>query len=79
MILVGLTGGIGAGKSTVSSLLARHGAVVIDADAITRQLQEPGQPVLAAIVERFGSGVIDATAVSTDLRSRRSCSTTQRR
>jgi dephospho-CoA kinase len=60
MILVGLTGGIGAGKSTVSSLLARHGAVVIDADAITRQLQEPGQPVLAAIVERFGSGVIDS-------------------
>jgi dephospho-CoA kinase len=59
MILVGLTGGIGSGKSTVSSLLARHGAVVIDADAITRQLQEPGQPVLAAIVERFGSSVLD--------------------
>ncbi len=59
MILVGLTGGIGSGKSTVSSLLAGHGAVVIDADAITRQLQEPGQPVLAAIVERFGSAVLD--------------------
>jgi dephospho-CoA kinase len=59
MILVGLTGGIGSGKSTVSSLLAGHGAVVIDADAITRQLQEPGQPVLEAIVERFGSGVLD--------------------
>jgi len=59
MIVVGLTGGIGSGKSTVSSLLASHGAVVIDADAITRQLQEPGQPVLAAIVERFGSGVLD--------------------
>ena len=59
MIVVGLTGGIGSGKSTVSSLLARHGAVVIDADAITRQLQEPGQPVLGAIVERFGSGVLD--------------------
>jgi dephospho-CoA kinase len=60
MILVGLTGGIGAGKSTVSALLAAHGAVVIDADAITRGLQEPGQPVLAAIVERFGSGVLSA-------------------
>ena len=60
MILVGLTGGIGSGKSTVSSLLARNGAVVIDADAITRQLQEPGQPVLVAIVDRFGSGVHDS-------------------
>jgi len=59
MILVGLTGGIGSGKSTVSALLAQHGAVVIDADAITRQLQEPGQPVLAAIVDRFGEGVLD--------------------
>jgi dephospho-CoA kinase len=60
MILIGLTGGIGSGKSTVSSLLARHGAVVIDADAITRQVQEPGQPVLVAIVERFGAGVLDS-------------------
>ena len=60
MILVGLTGGIGAGKSTVSQLLAERGAVIIDADAITRQLQEPGQPVLAAIVERFGSGILSA-------------------
>lgn len=59
VILVGLTGGIGSGKSTVSSLLAARGAVVVDADAITRQLQEPGQPVLVAIVERFGAGVLD--------------------
>ena len=59
MILVGLTGGIGSGKSTVSTRLAAHGAIVIDADAITRQLQEPGQPVLLAIVERFGGGVLD--------------------
>lgn len=58
MVLVGLTGGIGSGKSTVSALLARRGAVVIDADAITRQLQEPGQPVLTAIVERFGAAVL---------------------
>ena len=59
VILVGLTGGIGSGKSTVSALLAGRGAVVIDADAITRQLQEPGQPVLTAIVERFGARVLD--------------------
>ena len=58
MILVGLTGGIGSGKSTVSSLLAERGAVIVDADVITRELQQPGQPVLAAIVERFGPGVL---------------------
>ncbi|WP_334142882.1 dephospho-CoA kinase [Rhabdothermincola sp.] len=58
MLLVGLTGGIGSGKSTVSSSLAARGAVVIDADAITRELQEPGQPVLAAMVERFGEGIL---------------------
>jgi dephospho-CoA kinase len=60
VILVGLTGGIGAGKSSVSRLLAERGAVIIDADAITRELQEPGMPVLAAIVERFGVGVLAA-------------------
>jgi dephospho-CoA kinase len=60
VILVGLTGGIGAGKSSVSRLLAERGAVIIDADAITRELQEPGRPVLAAIVERFGAGVLAA-------------------
>jgi dephospho-CoA kinase len=53
-----LTGGIGAGKSTVSALLAARGAVVIDADAITRELQQPGQPVLAGMVERFGDGIL---------------------
>jgi len=58
MILVGLTGGIGSGKSTVSALLAAKGAVVIDADAITRAVQQPGQPVLAAIAERFGREVL---------------------
>ncbi|HWC68706.1 MAG TPA: dephospho-CoA kinase [Acidimicrobiales bacterium] len=58
MILVGLTGGIGSGKSTVSELLAARGAVIVDADAITRELQQPGQPVLDAIVERFGPGVL---------------------
>ena len=58
MILVGLTGGIGAGKSTISARLAERGAVVIDADAITHELQRAGTPVLAAIVERFGEGVL---------------------
>ena len=60
MIVVGLTGGIGSGKSSVSARLATHGAVVIDADGITRELQEPGQPVLVAMVERFGAGILDA-------------------
>jgi dephospho-CoA kinase len=58
VILVGLTGGIGAGKSSVSALLATHGATIIDADAITRELQEPGRPVLAAMVERFGEEIV---------------------
>jgi dephospho-CoA kinase len=58
MLLVGLTGGIGSGKSTVSALLAARGAVIIDADAITRSLQLPGQPVFDAMVERFGDGIV---------------------
>lgn len=60
MIVVGLTGGIGSGKSTVSARLAERGAVIVDADAITRGLQAPGQPVLAAMVERFGQQILDA-------------------
>jgi dephospho-CoA kinase len=60
VLLVGLTGGIGSGKSSVSSLLAAKGAVVIDADAITRELQQPGTPVFEAMVERFGPGIVAA-------------------
>ncbi len=60
MLLIGLTGGIGAGKSTVSSALADRGAVVIDADAITRSLQQPGEPVFEAMVERFGATIVAA-------------------
>ena len=60
MILVGLTGGIGSGKSTVSQLLASRGAVIVDADAITRELQAPGEPLLGVIADRFGRDVIDA-------------------
>jgi dephospho-CoA kinase len=55
---VGLTGGIGAGKSAVSRLLAAHGAVVIDADAIAREVVAVGTPGLAAVVEAFGRGVL---------------------
>lgn len=58
MLLVGLTGGIGAGKSTVSALLAERGAVVVDADQIARDLQAPGSPVLARMADRFGAHII---------------------
>jgi len=58
MLNVGLTGNIGAGKSTVARLFASWGAVVIDADAITREVQQPGSPVLSAIAERFGADVV---------------------
>jgi dephospho-CoA kinase len=58
VILVGLTGGIGSGKSTVSSMLSQRGAVVVDADAIVHELQAPGSPLLHRIAERFGDGVI---------------------
>ena len=60
MILVGLTGGIGSGKSTVSALLAERGAVIVDADQVARDVQQPGSPVLAAMAERFGPQVIAA-------------------
>jgi len=58
MILVGLTGGIGAGKSTVSARLAARGAVIVDADKIARDLQSPGSPVLDSMAERFGDHII---------------------
>ncbi|MBU7599637.1 dephospho-CoA kinase, long form [Streptomyces sp. P38-E01] len=58
MLSVGLTGGIGAGKSEVSRLLASCGAVVVDADLIAREVVEPGTPGLAAVVGEFGKGVL---------------------
>ena len=58
VLLVGLTGGIGSGKSTVSASLADRGAEVIDADAIVRALQEPGMPVFDAMIECFGPGIV---------------------
>ncbi|MFB7940969.1 dephospho-CoA kinase [Streptomyces sp. NPDC004779] len=58
MLKVGLTGGIGAGKSEVSRLLVSYGAVLIDADRIAREVVEPGTPGLAAVVEAFGEDVL---------------------
>ena len=59
MFKVGLTGGIGSGKTAASDHFARLGAAVIDTDLISRELVEPGQPALGAIVERFGADVLD--------------------
>ena len=58
MIVVGLTGGIGSGKSAVSRLLVGHGAVVVDADLVAREVVEPGTPGLAAVAERFGPSLL---------------------
>ena len=58
MLRLGLTGGIGSGKSTVSAMLEDHGAVVVDADRIVRELQQPGQPVFEAMVAEFGAGIV---------------------
>ncbi|MEU9152955.1 dephospho-CoA kinase [Streptomyces sp. NPDC048417] len=60
MLKVGLTGGIGAGKSEVSRLLVGHGAVLVDADRIAREVVERGSPGLAAVVEAFGADVLAA-------------------
>ena len=60
MLLVGLTGGIGSGKTEVSRLLAALGAVVVDADAIAREVVEPGTPGLDQVVAAFGSGVLES-------------------
>ena len=57
MLVVGLTGGIGAGKSTVASLLAGRGARVLDADAVAREVVAPGSPTHAEVVRRFGRSV----------------------
>ncbi|MDI2126273.1 dephospho-CoA kinase [Yinghuangia seranimata] len=60
MVNVGLTGGIGSGKSEVSRRLAAYGAVVIDSDLIAREVVEPGTPGLAAVVAEFGPDVLAA-------------------
>lgn len=58
MLEIGLTGGIGSGKSTVADLLVERGAKLVDADAIVRELQAPGRPVYTAMVERWGPDVV---------------------
>jgi dephospho-CoA kinase len=60
VLRIGLTGGIGSGKSTVAALLAQRGAQVVDADRIAREVVEPGTPGLAAVVAEFGQGVLTA-------------------
>lgn len=60
MLRVGLTGGLGSGKSTVAAFLRGHGFTVLEADAIARELMEPGQSVYQAIVEHFGPDVLRA-------------------
>ena len=60
MRTVGLTGGIGSGKSTVSRMLEARGAVILDADVLAREVVAPGTPAYDAIVERFGKGVVAA-------------------
>lgn len=59
MPLIALTGGIASGKSTISRRLQKHGAVVVDADQIVRDVQAPGSPVLREIAAAFGDDVID--------------------
>jgi dephospho-CoA kinase len=60
VLVLGLTGGIGSGKSTVSALLEQKGAVIIDADRVVRELQQPGEPVFDAMVDAFGPGIVAA-------------------
>ncbi|MPV49948.1 dephospho-CoA kinase [Pseudactinotalea sp. HY160] len=67
MIRIGLTGGIGAGKSTAARHFARLGAHLIDADVLAREVLDPGTPGLAAVVDRFGPGVLAPAAPGDDL------------
>ena len=60
MVRIGLTGGIGTGKSTVAGMLAARGAAVVDADEIAREVMVPGGPAYGAVVERFGREVVGA-------------------
>jgi dephospho-CoA kinase len=59
MLVAALTGGIGSGKSTVADLFVKRGALLVDSDAIAREIVEPGQPALAKLVERFGPEILD--------------------
>src|SRR5215510_14106453 len=67
--IIGLTGNIACGKSTVLELLHERGAYVLDADRVTHELQAPGQPVYHAIVAEFGSGILSAPGGPIDRRA----------
>ena len=69
LYLIGLTGNIACGKSTVLDLLHERGAQVLDADRVTHELQAPGQPVYHAIVAEFGPGILSAPAGPIDRRA----------
>ncbi|OGI67667.1 MAG: dephospho-CoA kinase [Candidatus Muproteobacteria bacterium RBG_16_60_9] len=71
MLRIGLTGGIGSGKSTVAELFTRRGVPVIDTDVIARQIVTPGQPALAEIAREFGSDLLDASGQLDRARMRR--------
>ncbi|MFV0319053.1 MAG: dephospho-CoA kinase [Microbacterium sp.] len=60
MALIALTGGIASGKSTIARRLSEHGATVIDADALVREVQQPGSPVLAELAAAFGRDILRA-------------------
>jgi dephospho-CoA kinase len=60
VLTVGLTGNIGSGKSTVAALLVAHGAALVDADQVARQVVEPGAAAYQPLVDRFGPGILDA-------------------
>ena len=60
MLAVGLTGGIGSGKSAVADLLVERGAVLIDADSVAREVVAPGGPAYQPLVDRFGPGILAA-------------------
>ena len=66
MLVVGLTGGIGAGKSTLAALLAERGAQIIDADAIGRDALKPGRPAWHSVVDQFGEEILAAGSLDVD-------------
>ncbi len=68
MIVIGVTGGVGTGKSTVSRLLTSYGAHILDADAIVHEVIRPGGPAYGGLVDAFGPGILDAPGGSIDRR-----------
>ena len=66
MLVVGLTGGIGSGKSTFAALLSERGAVVIDADALGHQALAPGEPTWHSVVDQFGDEILAAGSMAID-------------